>query len=210
MNPSPSEPTETPTERLYLIIGTEDGIQSSIWPESKLHHGVLSALFDEPLDASQEEAEYWEEQLRNDNNWSWDRGHFHQGIGEVAHLDIYRITDRSFLTNTPSPKLQRTGEAKERIEEMAKSLFAIFSDVDISWWIHITATERGKWTRVAKVVLRQKEELSAHYESREAQLRERLAEAKRVIAALPYVTNPKEVSEGFLDNATPAMKTPEQ
>lgn len=87
------KPEEKPSERQYLIVGTEDGIQSSIWPESKLHRGVLSTVFYEPDDCSQEEAEYWYDQLRCDANWSHGRAHFHQGIGEVAHLDIYLITD---------------------------------------------------------------------------------------------------------------------
>lgn len=87
-------------EKLYLVIGTEDGIHSAIWPESKLHHGVLSALFYNPEECSQEESEYWEVQLRTDANWSWDRCHFHEGIGEIGHLDIYRITE-----HRPTPKV---------------------------------------------------------------------------------------------------------
>lgn len=80
-------------QKTFLVIGYEDTVQSYIVPEDKLLQGVLGVLFYDINDLPDGEEEFWRGSIENKDNWTLDGCHFEQGVGEIAHVEIWLITD---------------------------------------------------------------------------------------------------------------------
>ena len=82
---------------IWLLVGSGESYSAEVVAGPALLEKVLETMFGTIEDSSPEEHEYWKATLEDPDEWSSDEDcgptYFRQDIGEIDHLEIYRITE---------------------------------------------------------------------------------------------------------------------